>query len=196
MRALLGGVIGAVASASVWKAAEHFQQANYGWLVCFIGLVTGYCVHQAGKAGAGTGGGFARGALAVVLTLAAIVGGSKVYAEIMQATSAPVGAVSADSLQGGANVADAADKNANSGDSTFDMSTLEEDALVLGQSDYSKSTLQKNISDWDMIWMGIAALAAYVTGKGGESVAAVVATEQPREEAADQQSDEAEKEEA
>lgn len=194
MRVLLSGVVGAAASASAWLAAEHFQQTSFGWMVCLIGLVTGVVMHKASNAG--TGAGFARGGLAVVLTLAAIVGGRQAYAMIMQASSPTVTAVALESLQGREDESETESvKTDGEIAAEFDMSTLEGEVAGLGSSNYSKSSMKKSMSDWDMIWMGIAALAAYVTGKGGETAAAVVATEEPQEEATDEAQETPEKDE-
>ena len=187
MRVLFSGVIGAVASASVWLWAEHLQQAKVGWMVCLIGLVTGVVMHKASQLGAtkpGTGRGFARGALAVVLTLAAILGGQRAYATYLQSTSSSASKVSTESLQ----VADASEpgSEATKGNAApAVLPDLSSEARDMGPGDYSQSAIKQNLSDWDMIWMGLAALAAYVTGKGGDGVSRVAATEELRVEATD-----------
>ena len=189
MRVLLSGVIGAVASSAAWLAAEHFQQTNYGWMVCFIGLITGLFVHKASKAG--SRGGFARGALAAVLTLAAIVGGQKAYAVYMQSTSQAASAVAAQNAP--VVTEPAGDDTAKDVAPAELLMDLGEEAIGRVPSSYTQSAIKKNLSDWDMVWMGIAALAAYVTGKGSEAVASVVAEE--RREDADERQDVAEHEE-
>ncbi len=182
MRVFISGVLGAVVSAAAWLGVEHFRQTNYGWMVCLIGLITGIIVHKASKAG--TGGGFARGALAVVLTLAAIAGGQEVYARILQSGSPAAGAVIVESLKGGVDSSKTKNDDADGSDApAIVLTELEPGPLGVGPNSYSKSAMKKNLSDWDMIWMGIAALAAYVTGKGGDTVAAEFATEEPREDA-------------
>ena len=197
MRVLFSGVIGAVVSASAWLAAEHFQQEKFGWMVCLIGLVTGIAMHKASQPGSGkaSGKGFARGALAVVLTFAAIVGGQKAYAMYMQASSEAASVVTSESFpdagKGGLD-----EKAKPAGASAVVLSELEADAIGLGQGDYTKSAIKNNFSDWDMIWMGLAALAAYVTGKGGDGATPVLATEEHRGEDADESQGTQEKEDA
>ena len=168
MRALLGGLIGAAASAAGWLAVEHFQQASYGWMVVLVGLVTGFCVHKAGE---GNSGGFARGALAIILTLAAIVGGRQVYAKIMQASSTAASAVTVDTAK--VEVPDADEEEADTGEAPAPVVTpeLAEDAGALGKRGYSKTAMKKNLSEMDMVWMCVAALASYVIGKGGDEPA-------------------------
>ncbi len=192
MRVLLSGVIGAVASTSAWKATEHFMYTDYGWMVCFVGLVTGFCMHKASCAGVGSdgsanAGGFARGALAVVITLAAIVGGQKAYTKYLEANSPNASAVKMEFLK------DRAEANAPGGEGAEEntapevvLQEVDEQAIGLGQSGSARSSVSNDFSDWDMIWMSLAALAAYVTGKGGDKTTAVVATEEPPEEAADE----------
>ncbi len=181
MRVLLSGVIGAVASSAAWLVAEHSQQTSYGWMVCFIGLITGLLVHKASRAG--SRGGFARGALAAVLTLAAIVGGQKAYAVYMQTTSKAANTLA---VQNAPVVTEpAGNDTAKDAAPAEVLMDLGEEAIGRVPSSYTKTAIKKNLSDWDMVWMGIAALAAYVTGKGSEAVASVVAED--RREDADEQ---------
>ncbi len=193
MRVLISGVIGAVASASVWLWVEHLQQAKVGWMVCLIGLVTGVVMHKASRVGAGqpgagqpgAGRGFARGALAVVLTLGAILGGQRAYATYLQATSSPANEVSTDTLQ----VADTNESGSELTERNAATAVLPDfgsEARDMGPGDYSQSAIKQNLSDWDMIWMGLAALAAYVTGKGGDGATRVAATEELQKEPADE----------
>ncbi len=167
MRGLLCGAIGAAAAAAAWLAAEHFQQADYGWMVCLIGLVTGISVKAASTQ---TTGGFARGAVAIILTLAAILGGRQVYAKIMETTSTgkEPAQIVMDSEE------DAADEDAEDTESTPVTTALPEpmEDVSLAKTNYSKSAMKKNMSDRDMLWLCAAALVAYVTGKGGDKAPA------------------------
>ena len=190
MRALIMGIIGAAASSAAWLAFEHSQQQSYGWLVCLVGLVTGVCVHSGAK---GPSGGTLRGALAALLTLGGIVGGQKAYASWMQSRSTANEAVAVATIQ-----SDTADQE---GDEEADDAAvaLEEpprielpESMTDGGGGYSKTAMKKNLSEWDMVWMSLAALAAYITGKGGEKAAPVAAAEEPASEpepAADSQDD-------
>jgi hypothetical protein len=122
--------------------------------------------------------------LAAILTLAAIVGGQKAYAVYMQNTSQAANALA---VQNTPVVTEPADDDMakDAGPAEIILTDLGEETLGRVSSSYTKSAIKKNLSDWDMAWMGIAALAAYVTGKGGETVASVVAEER-REDADDQ----------
>jgi len=165
MRALIAGVFGAVASSAAWLAIEHAQQANYGWLVCLIGIVTGFCVHLGATS---PSGGTLRGALAVLLTLAGIVGGQKVSAKIMLANMKANEAIVVAPVN-----TDAAETDDDSEDHSEELCIHAETtapffpgSFILGPSSYSNSAMKINFSEWDMVWMSLAALVAYITGKG------------------------------
>ncbi len=181
MRALFGGVIGAVVSASAWLAMEHFNHANYGWMVCLVGLVTGVCVHQAAASGSG---GLLRGILAVALTFAAIVGGPRIYLKILLAASPDDGPVTAQLLD---DVSEASEKKKASDSQAIAMPEIDETLNRVGKGDYSKSALKKNITQWDTFWLSLAALAAYITGKGGDRLTAAKVSDQDLEGAAEEQ---------
>ena len=168
MRVLICGVIGAVVSAAAWLGLEHQLQKDFGWLALLVGLVTGWCVHKA--AGAAAGGGYARGGLAALLALAAIVGGRQAYAKVMQATNksaAPVAVVS--------QPADEADQSEDSTAETATDSSPEveaEEPAFMGPSGVAqKLPMKKRFSEWEMVWMCGAALLAYLVGKGPDVVA-------------------------
>jgi len=183
MRALIAGVFGAAASSAAWLAFEHAQQANYGWLVCLIGIVTGFCV-QLGATGAS--GGTIRGALAVLLTLTGIVGGHKVYAKIMRAN-----AKANETIVVAPVITDVAETDDDSEDHPEELCIHAEatapffpESFILGPSSYSNSAMKTNFSEWDMVWMSLAALVAYITGKGitgkGDEKEGVVAATEER----------------
>lgn len=174
MRALVGGIIGAAASSAAWLAFEHHMQTNYGWFVVLIGLVTGMLVHKgaSGKASGGT----LRGALAVVLTLAGIVVGPKINAKVME-SQAIDNAKAAPAVSEAANesAADSDTELADAGEAEASSAELGRQAEPVSNGNYSKSALKKNATDMDMIWMCVASLLAYITGKGGETKSAATA---------------------
>jgi len=147
--------------------------------------------------------------LAIGLTLAAIAGGQQVYAKFMRATAAsasaaaaPVASVAKD-VDGseGDSVGAATDEDTEKAEDAEGAegtrsaaprvfsTEMDEKAISLGQRGYSKSSIKKNFSEWDMVWMSLAALAAYVTGKGGDKQTSVVATEARQDEATEKQQD-------
>ena len=188
MRALITGIIGAAASSAAWLAFEHAQQQSFGWLVVLIGLVTGVCVHSGAS---GPSGGTLRGALAALLTLGGIVGGQKAYANWMQSKSTADEAVAVQTIKDVTADDDGETEDADAGEPLEDAPRVElpDSVSDAGGAGYSKSAMKKNLSEWDMIWMSLAALAAYITGKGGEkgAPAVVVSEESPPSDAGDQE---------
>ena len=146
MRALLGGIVGAVVSAAAWLGIEHVQQTNYGWMVILVGIVTGMFVN---KSGAGTTTGFARGALAMILTLAGIVGGQKGYALFMEKTTTARAAAAVEVVDLGGEE-EASDEEEETGEVEAAPAPLPVlDAAPVGgvsNRSYSKSAMKKNLS--------------------------------------------------
>jgi len=201
MRVIVAGIIGAAVAAAVWLGAEHMSPKDLGWLSTLVGLVTGCSVHKA--AGAGAGGGYVRGGLAVILTLAAIVGGRQVYAKVMQATNQAAAAVMQPAVPNTEAAADKADDDGTEGavenpDTEIDMTVTDTEIdmtvtdMVPGKVGNQKLPLKKGKSEIDMLWMCLAALAAYVVGKGSD---AVKATAEPIEQTAEPQQGESDTEE-
>lgn len=170
MRTLLAGVVGAAVATAVWLCLEHtLPEINLSWLACLVGVVTGLSVRRG--SGAVNGESIVRGALAIVLTLSGIVGGRFGYAKYMEATTEPAGIVVNTEVE---------DEPATEESEDADATAAEETAPVLpaadltglsagaGQFSPSKKPSMKNtFSEWDTLWMSLAALGAYVTGKGG-----------------------------
>ncbi len=169
MRVLLGGLVGAAASAAAWFFLEYATKQEFGWLAIAVGLVTGLCVNAAAPAGAAQS--YGRAALAVALTLVAIVGGRMVYAKVMQnvsqvATLRP--AAEAD-LPGDA-PAQTEEDDAVGGDPTEVPLVDADREREAGRTPGGKGRLsQPSMNDYkeaEVVWMALAALAAYLTGKG------------------------------
>ena len=168
MRILIAGIIGAVVSAAVWLGAEYTLQKDVGWLSILVGLGTGYAVHRA--AGKDAGVGYGRGALSVILALAAIVLGRMAYAEVMQASSKAAEAAKIDV---------AAIKEAAEDVETDEAVEVEAPPVLSeapprrpGNAGPQKLTIKKGVSNIDFLWMALAALSAYVVGKGSDPIPA------------------------
>jgi len=177
MGVFISGLLGAIASAGAWFGLEHFMEKEFGWLACAVGLVTGLAVHAAAAKPGGAG--YARGAMAALLTLAAIVGGPRVKAEVMMVANKEVPVKSAAQDP----VVLPADEDAKEGDApqdaVADVPAIEtagkrpgeaprfEGAGLAGQG---KQTLKKSLSEWDVIWISGAALVAYIVGKGRDQM--------------------------
>jgi len=170
MRTLLGGIVAAVASAAAWMALEHIGQQELGWFTIVVGLVTGCGVRIAAGS---SGESYARGALATVLALVAIVGGRQVYSQMMEqmiGASAPITQVSADSSEGKAEAGEAA-AGTSSGSSEDDLAKEYEMLNTPSRGGKMMSTKEavKDVSPMDIVFLCIASLVAYVTGKGGKA---------------------------
>lgn len=166
MKVLLSGLIAAAVTATVWLALEHVTMKDLGWLACLVGLATGIAIHKA--AGAHAHESFGRGALAVVLTLAASVGGRMLYVEYMRSVEARLTVEVARSAE----AVGAVDEGALVVD--VEEGAPERDSNLMTISDrsgdtslpMSKPSVKRTLSEWDSLWLCLAALAAYVTGKG------------------------------
>ena len=176
MKILFGGIIGAAVAVAVWLGLEHVTQMDLGWLACGVGVITGYCVHRA--AGPNSGGSFVRGGLSVLLALVAIVGGRQVYAKVMEAITDKASVMIVASEPGAIKALDD-----TSGDSTVTSqrsSPLEErQTAPVGMGPISKPSLKRSFSEWDMLWMCLAALAAYIVGKGRDEALPSAALDEP-----------------
>ncbi len=178
MKALLGGIVGGVASGAAWLAAEHFAQANYFWMVVLVGLVTGLSVHWAGSSSKGWG--TARGALALVLTMAVIVGGRQVYVNFMESTIDTKAIAQAIITTEQIPVENLEDEPTESDVTPATPApTPKVQPRTIGMSGRHEPSIKQHFSEWDMIWMSLAALAAYISGKGGEKSPVVEPVEQP-----------------
>ncbi len=178
MRVLLGGLIGAAASAAAWFFLEYTTQHELSWLAIAVGLVTGMCVNAGAPAGAPQS--YGRATLAVALTLLAIVGGRYVYAQVMQNMSqvttvmpanptAPPGEVATQEAQDQVASDEAADDAETAGDQQRQAT-----GTVSGAGRIPKPTVN-SYKEAEVVWMALAALAAYLTGKGSGKAGPVTA---------------------
>ncbi len=182
MRVLLSGLVGAAVSAAAWFAIEYSTHHEFGWLAIAVGLATGLCVNAA--AGAAAPQSIGRAVLAVVLTLAAVVGGRMVYASVMQ-TLNRASTIAATQLKPNAEVSDdEEDAKVVAGDN--EVASVREPLEERGGSSKSTKRLPLNRpgvntgSAFDLVWMGVAALVAYLTGKGsGPALVQVVDPDAP-----------------
>ncbi|TWU21952.1 hypothetical protein Pla144_44190 [Bythopirellula polymerisocia] len=166
MRVLISGLIGAAASAAVWFYLEFATKHEMGWLAIAVGLVTGLCVNAAAGPSARESTG--RAALAAILALTAIVGGRVVYAKVMQ---------NINQVKNVANVAAVVveAEDAEGDEVAVGEVVAEEEPVAIPAAGPTKAMrLEKptkdTVSNIDFVYMGVAALAAYVTGKGRNKV--------------------------
>ncbi len=168
MRVLLGGLIGAAASAAAWFFLEYTTQHELSWLAILVGLVTGMCVNAGAPAGAPQS--YGRAALAVALTLLAIVGGRGVYAKVMQNMSQVTTVMPANPAAPGGDADIAEAQEAVASDDAVAAETAADQqrqatGMVPGTARIPKPTVN-SYKEAEVVWMVLAALAAYLTGKG------------------------------
>jgi len=180
MRVLIGGVVGAVAAATGWMAIEHTTNQEFGWMAIAVGLITGLVVHK--LAASGSRGSYARGALAAVLTLIACVGCRLVYAKVMAKTNVAIAGIAA---------AESAGRTENAKEGASELGQAYESAAPVvpfrerGSSPVGKvsdMSIKSGLSQWDMLWISMSVLTAYLIGKGRDEAVA----EEDREENADE----------
>ena len=157
---LFGGIVGGAVGAAAWVAIEYTTQSEFAWMAWPVGLLVGWGVHK--FAAADTRGGFLRGALAALLALAAVLGAGWSKAEILtkqaaRASNAAVGVtVSETDGSGEGEVAAAIDR--------VSIDIEEPAAGFLNGPLESKP--RNAFQDLNMLWLCLAALTAYVVGKG------------------------------
>ena len=157
-----------------------FAGREFGWLAIAVGLVTGLAVH----AGANKTGGahYLRGALAAILSLAAIVGGQKVKAKIMKAASKDtVKAVAGQVEDSKVDATEAAEDKEESAedDAAEPVREMADSSEFVGAGTIGpgKTNIKKSLSDKDMIWFCLSALVAYVVDKGRDGAPAAQESE-------------------
>lgn len=172
MRVLIGGLIGAAVSSAVWFGLEYAMQREFGWLAIAVGVITGLCINAA--AGAGAAASYGRAALAVLLTMLALVGGRLAYAQIMRSVSQVTTVVADDKALRDAPAQEAQETN---GEAVADVAVAN-DRAALDLRGEPGLNFQKpkatTMSELDMLWMGLAALMAYFFGKGSGKPAPIV----------------------
>jgi hypothetical protein len=167
MRVLLSGILGAIVGESAWLAADHFLQANYGWLICLVGLATGLAIRLSGAPKSGSG--ISRGALAIALTLLAIVGGRMLYTKVIQdrlslTNDQPVAAAVREIP---VQEADTEDASTEAAETAVPAEVLDRRAPAALRQVGPMKPVSGNLPQWDTLWMSLAALAAYVISQKG-----------------------------
>jgi hypothetical protein len=172
MRVLIGGLIGAAVSSAAWFGLEYATSREFGWLAIAVGGITGMCVNAA--AGAGAAASYGRAALAVLLTMLALVGGRVVYAQVMRSVSQVTTVVPGEDLA--AAEAPAQEAQEADGETAGDAAPAERTSLDFrGEPGLSfQKPKATSLNELDMLWMGLAALLAYFFGKGSGKPAPIV----------------------
>lgn len=160
---LFGGMMGGAVGAAVWVAIEFSSQSEFAWMAWPVGLLAGWGVRKC--AAADSRGGVLRGAIAALLALAAILGAGWSKQKIL---TRQVGQVSAPAIVVTTGGAEGGDQKIT--EETIDIIEPEmvdfgkpRTGLPQGSFDPMAGNALQNM---DMLWLCLAALTAYVVGKG------------------------------
>jgi len=165
MKVLISGIVGAAVATAAWLVLEHITQLDLGWLACLVGLVTGISIHLA--AGPNARESFGRGALAVLLTLAACAGGRMLYAQYMRSIGNELNVKIAKTVE--------TEETDDEQDAIATDEVIEQESVVSREDlapeslRMQKPTIKETVTEKDMLWLCLAALAAYITGKGRDN---------------------------
>ena len=159
---LIGGIVGGMIGGGGWVAIAYFTNQEFGWLAWPVGLLVGLGIHFGSSAD--TRGGFLRGAVAVVLALAAVMGAwnAKVYVMKKQIDKSSKPSL----ISSEAQPAGETETGIGEGDAEpTQLPPKQVEAFTTTPVGASKMTSPK-IKDIDMLWMCLSAITAYLVGKG------------------------------
>jgi len=172
MRSLMGGIVAAIIATAVWLCLEHTSQREFGWFMVVIGLATGFGVRGWGVRGwgvkgrgTGSSGIYAKGALAVILALGAILGGRLAYSKILEQMVRRVESVEQTSLAVDAKVKDSEDDTGSAEVAIHEDFFGDYGNLSHGGNSLSRKT---SVTTADFGFLCVALFVAYVVGKSGQ----------------------------
>ena len=162
---LFGGIVGGAVGAAVWVSIEYSSQLEFAWMAWPVGLLVGWGVRKC--AAADTRGGFLRGALAALLALAAILGAGwskqKILTRQVSQVIAPAIVVTTGEAEGDQKSMDETSEAIEPVTVDFGKSRT---GLLSSPIDPKTDNAMQSM---DMLWLCLAALTAYVVGKGAGS---------------------------
>ena len=174
-KTLVGALIGAAIGIGLLLVVFRVLQWDKVWLAIPFAFITGMGVRTlVGSTGRAS---YARGALTMIIALAAYIGGWLLVAKMATARASnstkPAIAASADAENGvGAEVADGEAAAPPAAEATPAASNM-------GEAPRTRMMAPTQQSTWDLIWLAVAALVAYEMGRG--TTAAPVVVSEPGE---------------
>ncbi|MEO2049830.1 MAG: hypothetical protein ABGX16_24995 [Pirellulales bacterium] len=159
---LFGGIVAGAVGAAVWVYIEYSSQSEFAWMAWPVGLLGGWGVRKC--AAADTRGGFLRGALAALLALAAILGAG--WSMTRQIGQAIVPAIVVTTGEAGVGDQKITDENSDAIEPVTVDFGKPSTGLLPSPIDPKAGNAMQNM---DMLWLCLAALTAYVVGKGAGS---------------------------
>lgn len=184
MRTFILGAFAAVVAAAAWFGIEYISRMEFPWLAIGVGLAAGWGVRKGADIG---GTGYARGTLAAVLALVAIVGGRQVYAAVMQAThdntTSLVRAIDVEEEATEEPAPVEAEQVEGAADEEVAEVVVESQIRERAGDNLALEALARPAkpsgSMFDMVWICVAAVAAYVIGKGDGAAPSSATPETP-----------------
>jgi ABC-type antimicrobial peptide transport system permease subunit len=179
-KSLVGAIIGAALGIGLLIVVYLQLGFDKMWMAIPVALLTGLGVRFAvAKSGAAS---YARGALTVVIALAAYLGGLQVSKSIatQRATRAPKATAHADTEQPAADDQAAANPESEPKASGPDATAPKQAASRPLPHPMDPATHRPNLPNqyptWDLLALGIAALVAYELGRGSGGIAGSTTT--------------------
>jgi hypothetical protein len=166
-KSLLGAILGAVVGTAFLFAIYRFSDGFWSAIpfAIIMGLGVRMVATTAGHAS------YARGALTMILALAAYIGGLSLVAKVANATAnAPLkkSAAATAAMSG-----DKAGEDAKDGESKESAPAPEmQPQTTQGPSAGSRFAASQQFSPWNFIWLAVAALVAYEMGRGSDATVA------------------------
>jgi hypothetical protein len=186
LNCLFGGIVGGVIGAAIWVSVEYSLQSEFAWMAWPVGLLVGWSVRKC--AATDMRGGFLRGALAALLALAAIMGAGWSKQKILTTQAGQVIAPAVVVTTGESEIGE--QKTTNETTEAIEPVTVDigtpSTGLFHGSIDPKAGNAMQNM---DMLWLCLAALTAYVVGKGAGSDSVLSEEELTVEEPIDEEAD-------
>jgi len=170
-KALVGAIIGAAVGIVLLLVAYRFFEMTDVWLALPFAFVTGLGVRLLGNTPGRSS--YVRGALTMVIALAAYLGGGRLVAQVATSRAnapiekkvTPPADASADKSDG-ETAEEATDEPQDAAPAAAQAPTAAPGPV------FAKPQMQRAFSTWDFIWLCAAALCAYIMGSEGGRAAA------------------------
>lgn len=173
MGTLIGGIVGAVVGVAIHVALAtgmFGEPIEASWFAIITGLLTGLGVRQATKAGAGVS--YARGAVAALIALAAIVLTFPAIQKTMTTMAkapAPRPAQDADDATETDDATDADKDAAAAEDEPAEKAATATAPAVAVGGENKLPAMPNEFNTWQFLYMALGALLAYQFGRGSEA---------------------------
>jgi len=172
-KALVGAIIGAAVGIGMLIAVYLTLKIDKFWLAIPFAIITGLGVRMLVTAGHAS---YVRGVLTMLLAMAAYFVGLTVVAKVATARANKV------ALKPAITVEETAETDTTDGETTKEETPPPAPPVALPRNTEAptmRSAAPGPGSPWDIIWLAVAALAAYELGRGSSSAMAATAPAAP-----------------